>query len=367
MEFFFSPFVLLFLSIVLGLAIGKIRFGGISLGISGILFVAILAGFLTGIWMPQTNAEEISAIRDTMKVFSKLGTSLFVSVIGLQTGFSVKKGARRAIPAFGIGAFMSLSGVTGMLLLSALDPSVSRSAFLGILCGALTSTPGLSSTCELLKEGTEEAVLGYGSAYLPGVLCVVFFAQLNSRHTVKDNSAEVLPDKVKSDFFLEMSMIGTVALLGTLLEGRMKALFGISFGSTASILTVGLLFGCFGKNSVGGTAFPAFSPLRNLGLALFFVGTGVTTGTQMGAFHPKEVFYGTLISLSAIFCGWLLCKLSPHRENLQTGLILAGGLTSSPAYSAVTAETGENGNDFFSFSYFGALIALIAALQIICR
>ena len=90
-----SPLNLLFFMIVAGLAIGRIRIKSISVGIAGILFAAIFVGFLMNKLIPNRSYEIIANAQSTLKTFSKLGTALFVSVIGLQTGFSIKKHSKK--------------------------------------------------------------------------------------------------------------------------------------------------------------------------------------------------------------------------------------------------------------------------------
>ena len=80
-----SPFNLLFLIIVAGFAIDKIHIDHISLGVARILFASIFVGFLMNLLISGTNAEIISSAQSAMETFSKLGTSLFVLVIGPQT------------------------------------------------------------------------------------------------------------------------------------------------------------------------------------------------------------------------------------------------------------------------------------------
>ena len=162
----FSPMSLLFFVIVIGLALGKIRIKNISLGVAGILFIAIVVGFFSRLLLESKSTEIIHEASNYMNVFSKLGTSIFVSVIGLQTGFSIKNNSKTSIVAFTIGASMSISGVLTMLLISILDNKISYPSLLGILCGALTSTPGLSSVCELIDTGSEQVVLSYGCSYI---------------------------------------------------------------------------------------------------------------------------------------------------------------------------------------------------------
>jgi len=95
---------LLFFMIVAGLAIGRIRTKSISVGIAGILFAAIFVGFLMNKLIPNESREIIANAQSTLKTFSKLGTALFVSVIGLQTGFSIKSNSKESVITFAIGS-----------------------------------------------------------------------------------------------------------------------------------------------------------------------------------------------------------------------------------------------------------------------
>lgn len=117
MTILLSQLNLLLFVIVAGLAIGRIRIKGISVGIAGILFAAIFVGFLMNKLIPNESREIIANAQSTLKTFSKLGTALFVSVIGLQTGFSIRNHSKESVFAFLIGALMSVSGVAVMLLM----------------------------------------------------------------------------------------------------------------------------------------------------------------------------------------------------------------------------------------------------------
>ena len=362
-----SPLNLLFFIIVAGLSIGRIRINGISVGIAGILFTAIFVGFLMNKLIPNESSEIITTAQSTLKTFSKLGTTLFVSVIGLQTGFSIKKSSNGSVLAFAIGALMSITGVLTMLLISVLDKTISFESLLGILCGALTSTPGLSSVCELIDNGSKSAVIGYGCSYLFGVILVVFFAQLFAKKCT-DNPKSISPQQeIKSKIYLELILISLTALLGNIL-GSIK-ISTLSFGTTACTLMVGLIVGYgfikVSKKSI--VSNQCLNVFRNLGLALFFVGTGFSTGTQYIAFDIRSILYGMLITLSAIVCGWGLCKLVEGKYPLHQGFIIAGGMTSSPAYGVLSSITTKSSVNCFSFSYFGALISLIVAIQFICN
>ena len=256
-----------------------------------------------------------------------------------------------------------------MLLISILDKSISYASLLGILCGALTSTPGLSSVCERISSGSENAVMGYGCSYLFGVILVVFFAQLFARRYT-DEIYRISPKRdVKSKIYPELMLIGITALLGNILGSIHIPVLRISVGNTASTLLVGLIVGGIvrRKRAVAQISSQIMNTFRNSGLALFFAGTGFSTGIRSVSFDIKSVLYGALITLTAIFCGILLCRIVSSRHLLQSGFVIAGGMTSSPAYGAIGTKANEASVGHFSFAYFGSLISLIIALQIIGR
>lgn len=360
-----SPLNLLLLIIIVGLTIGRIRIKGISVGIAGILFAAIFVGFLMIKLFPNGNSEIITNAQSTLKIFSKLGTALFVSVIGLQTGFSIKKHSKDSMFAFLIGALMSLSGVATMLLISFLDKSISYASLLGILCGALTSTPGLSGVCEMVGKDSESAVLGYGCSYLFGVILVVLFVQLFAK-THSNNKVQSTPQpNIKSRITPELVLICITALCGNIL-GNIKVA-SLTFGTTTGTLITGLLVGyIYCKTSKSDQiSSQCLNAFRNLGLALFFAGTGFSTGSQNISFDVRSIMYGILITLSAISGGWALCKIVERKHPLHQEFIISGGMTSSPAYGALSNITTETSVNCFSFSYFGALITLIVSISLI--
>lgn len=364
-----SPLNLFFFIVIAGFIIGRIRINGVSLGIAGILFAAIFVGFLMNLLIPEGSNNIIANAQSTLKTFSKLGTALFVSVIGLQTGFSIKNNSKISIISFSIGAIMSISGVMAMLFISVFDKTISCSSLLGILCGALTSTPGLSSVCELVGSESVIAVLGYSCSYFLGVMLVVFFAQLFSEKCT-DNKNPTQPQLyIKSNFYPELILVCLTALLGNIIGNIKISSLTLSFGTTACTLMIGLAVGyLFCKNSkqnlISDHCLNAF---KNLGLALFFVGTGFSSGSQNIAFDIRTILYGMLITFTSIICGWVLCKLIKRKHPMHQEFIIAGGMTSSPAYGAIAPYATETSTNCFSFSYFGALISLIVAIQFICK
>ena len=254
-----------------------------------------------------------------------------------------------------------------MLLISLLDKSISYATLLGILCGALTSTPGLSGVCEMVGNDSESAVMGYGCSYLFGVILVVFFAQLFARRR-SDNPTKSISQQqeIKTKIYPELILICLTALLGNII-GSIK-IASLSFGTTACTLMVGLIVG-YGIKKASKKSFissQCLNAFRILGLALFFAGTGLATGSQDIVINVHFILYGILITLAAITCGRVLCKFVERKCSLHQGFIIAGGMTSSPAYGALSPVETADYTNCFSSAYLGALISLMIAIQILC-
>ena len=82
-------------------------------------------------------------------------------------------------------------------------------------------------------------------------------------------------------------------------------------------------------------------------------------------FEVKAIIYGVTITLITIIFGFFISKIMFSDAFSDIGFIVAGGMTSSPAYGAISNRAAVISSNLFSFAYFGALISLIIALQII--
>ena len=177
-----SPLTVAFVVIVLGYVIGKIRFFNVSLDLSAILLVAIMLGFVIFKFYPSLMDANFN---NAMSAYSSLGTAIFVSVIGITSGFSLKLSSKKTVLYFLIGCIAVLVGFAVTYLIVYMDSETDKSLLLGILSGALTSTPGLSVISERQDLISERAVIGYGTAYILGVVIVVIVAQLSGRSLLK--------------------------------------------------------------------------------------------------------------------------------------------------------------------------------------
>jgi len=157
---------LLGIVISLGVWLGKIKIGGISLGITWVLFVGIIVSHY------GMNAEP-----EIVHFIKEFGLILFVYSIGLQVGpgfFSSfkKDGMRLNLLA---GAIVMLGVVMAVLFYYTTDLPIST--IVGILSGAVTNTPGLGAAQEAYTQahGTTDSTiaLGYAAAYPLGVVGII--------------------------------------------------------------------------------------------------------------------------------------------------------------------------------------------------
>ena len=162
-----NPVAAAFAIIVLGMLLGRITVARISLGSSGVLFVALLFGQLG--WVKA----------GSMSVLGQFGVVLFVYAIGLQAGprFLHTLRGKGAIPLLvGLGTVVGSAAVATLVgLLLGVEPPL----IVGVFAGALTSTPALAAATEV--SNSPLVSVAYGLAYPIGVIVVVLFAQLLPR------------------------------------------------------------------------------------------------------------------------------------------------------------------------------------------
>lgn len=153
--------------IAVGVLLGKIKFFGVSLGVTFVLFTGIVCGHfgLTG------NTQILTFLQD-------FGLILFVFCIGLQVGPSFfssfkKGGIAMNLVAMGI---VALNIVVAVALYYGLNGRIELPMMVGILCGAVTNTPGLGAANEALSQlnyNGPQIAMGYACAYPLGVLGII--------------------------------------------------------------------------------------------------------------------------------------------------------------------------------------------------
>ena len=162
------------LVIAIGVYLGKIKFAGISLGVTFVLFAGIVAGHF-GMTAP---APILTFVQD-------FGLILFVFMIGLQVGpgffESFKKGGveLNCLAACGILLNVAVMFACYYIFFDTSKPE-NLPMMVGTLYGAVTNTPGLGAANEALSslaaqfpEGLPQIANGYACAYPLGVVGII--------------------------------------------------------------------------------------------------------------------------------------------------------------------------------------------------
>lgn len=158
--------------IALGILLGKIKFGGIALGVTFVLFVGILAGHI-GLTAP---VNILTFVQD-------FGLILFVFMIGLQVGpgffESFRKGGVTLNALSTVTVLLNVAVMFGCyyLFFDTSNP-YNLPMMVGTMYGAVTNTPGLGAANEALESvfaagSRPQIASGYACAYPLGVLGII--------------------------------------------------------------------------------------------------------------------------------------------------------------------------------------------------
>ncbi|MGI5913731.1 MAG: putative transporter [Bacteroidales bacterium] len=189
----------------LGMTLGKIKIGGVSLGISFVFFMGILAGHLG-----------LTIDANVLSFVQSFGLVLFVYALGLQVGpgFFSSFG-RKSIKLNLIGITIILLGTFLAILFSYITP-VSLINMVGVLCGATTNTPALGAAQQTLSQmniDQSSMALSCVVAYPLGVLGVIF-AIAGMRRFVKEERLEPIKKSSPRDTYIATFIVSNEAIEG---------------------------------------------------------------------------------------------------------------------------------------------------------
>ena len=169
-----------------GLALGKVRIFGISLGITFVFFAGIIAGHFG-----------LTTDRDMLLVMQNFGLILYIYALGVQVGpgffSSFKKGGFRLNA---LALLLLLTG-TAMMVIMHWITGISISDMMGLFSGAVTNTPMLGAAqqafLQIHPDGIDEAnnmamacAAGYPFGIIGMIACVIMVRKFSSkRHMPK--------------------------------------------------------------------------------------------------------------------------------------------------------------------------------------
>ncbi len=200
-----NPILMLFTVIGMGYWIGRIKFKGISLGVAAVLFTGLAVG----------GADDALHVPSTV-IF--LGLTIFIYTIGLSSGPSFfaafrKRGLKDAYFVMGSLAFSAILIVGAHFLFN-----FSATTSSGIFAGSNTNTPALAGLIDaiqnlgespkLIKEWSEQAVIGYSLTYPLGIFGGIFAIQFVSRWLKIDFSKE--EDELQDEYPTKKNIVSEV-------------------------------------------------------------------------------------------------------------------------------------------------------------
>lgn len=175
--------VIISLIIAAGLALGKIRVMGISLGIAFVFFVGIVAGNIG-----------MSIDKVTLDYAETLGLSMFVYCLGLHVGPNFFGSLRHEGMMLNVWSLaVIILGTAFALVLSPLT-GISIPVMTGLLCGATTNTPALGAATQALVHAglpSSDTALATAVTYPLGVVGVIIAMVLIRKFFVKPADLEV--------------------------------------------------------------------------------------------------------------------------------------------------------------------------------
>ena len=345
-EIFKSEIMIIFCIAALGYLLGSVTIKGLSLGTSGILLVALVFGHF-GLGVPS--------------IIKNVGLISFVTAVGFIAGPKFFRSFKKqAVSYILLGISIIIVGAltcVGVITLAGIPVDLS----VGMMSGALTSTPGLAAAIE--ATGSDAASTGYGIAYPFGVVGVVLFVQLipkilkidieKERQRLAESSTGASGETLEKKSYKNLDEFGLLAfavaaILGVLIGKVEIPLPGgavFSLGTSGGPLLTGLVMGHFAH--VGPVAIDVpkktLNVVRELGLALFLMGAGTEAGKGfiaiLGQYGVTLFLLGAVMTIVPMIVGYILAVKIFKIDVLSSLGSICGGMTSTPALGTLMQVT----------------------------
>ena len=407
----FSDLFGVFLILVLGYLLGRIKVKGVSLGSAGVFIMALVVGIVIKIVQPSINEGLASAFGEGKLSMSwmtatgkastgytmvkNIGLALFVTSVGLIAGPKFFRNFKsKAVAYIVLGVVIITSATASCIVLTLADPNLDAATATGLLMGSLTSTPGFSAAQGVFVDASAKVAAANGAAYPFGVLGVVLFVQLlpkilradmgKERELLlkqgapKGGDIDEVQEVKKPEKLFELDKFGLCIFSITVIFGYILGSISFKFSesiifnltSTGGYLIIGLLFGHFGKVGKVSLRVPdsTLKVFREFGLVLFLAGSGFEGGLaflELVSANPLVFLYGVIMTLVPMIIGFIIAKFCFKLCMLNNLGSITGGMTSTPALGSLiaVAET-EDVASAYAATYPIALILLVFVPQI---
>ena len=191
----------------IGLALGKVRFFGISLGVAFVFFFGITMGSLG-----------VEVDHNMLMYCEDFGLVLFVYTLGLHVGPNFFGSFRQEGMTLNLWSLAVIILGTVMAIVMTLPTGISMADMIGVLCGATTNTPALGAAQSALEHigiGGGRAALATAVTYPLGVLGVIIAMLFLRKCFVKP--ADLKPKHTEDP---DHTFIGQYLIVNPALEGK---------------------------------------------------------------------------------------------------------------------------------------------------
>ena len=202
--------VVVALIIATGLALGKFKVGGISLGVAFVFFIGILAGHL-----------HLSVDATVLDFIETFGLAMFVYCLGLHVGpnfFGSLREEGVALNLWSLGIIV-LGTVFAVVLIPLTH--ISLPDMVGILCGATTNTPALGAATQALAHHglpTGSVALATAVTYPLGVLGVIVAMVIIRKLFVKPTDLKPRTSHDDHTYIVEFTVVNPAVHGKTIME-----------------------------------------------------------------------------------------------------------------------------------------------------
>ena len=300
-------------AIFVGLLLGKIKIANISLGITWVLFVGI-----------ALSACGVTLNADMLHIIKEFGLILFVVAVGLQVGPGFFRSFKKGGLAMNLMALVNVALGVLITIIIAKVAHQDLADMAGVYTGAITNTPGLSAAQQAVNDigiegSADRLAAGYAVAYPLAVVGMILTCILlrplcridlqkdpstnEDLEAVTEKKATPISQRHKVNLIPVFVIIALGIIVGSIpIPVGMKA--PIKLGLAGGPLVVAIIGGWLGvKKGWFTTEFTeshGIWMLREVGIALFLAGVGLSAGGQFVATvqeHYMWVIYGVIITM----------------------------------------------------------------------
>lgn len=198
--------IIISIIIAVGLGLGKLSLRGITLGVTWVFFVGILAGHLG-----------FTIDSEMLSYAESFGLVLFVYELGLKVGPGFFSSFRKGGVRLNVLGFATIILGTLLAVLFSCLFGVSMADMVGILCGATTNTPALGAAQQALQQigmSANGAALSCAVTYPLGVVGVIIAMITVRKLFVRKSDISVSGHDDENQTFIATFLVHNPAVFG---------------------------------------------------------------------------------------------------------------------------------------------------------